>query len=181
MDHSQQPKIIGFLGTDQMHSRTALSNLLKGELKHIQSSLGGRIIATTQAIPGTSLVFLKTCIELRIPVILLFSKETAPSPDLFAEDWDTALMLYSMALTQYHANDEFMLDWTDAMLVVGDLHSDAQDLGIPHLTIELENTTSHWPVPLDQKRQARHGFANRFDLMEFLDSRYEKCETPKKQ
>jgi hypothetical protein len=179
MDSAKQPKILGFLGSTQSYCAPTLEAFLRDELKHIQTILGGRMIAVTTARPGNHLIFLKTCIELRIPVLLLFTKETN-SPCAFGEDWKMANMLFSMALAQYRANEDFLVDWGDALLLAGENSCNAKDLGIPHQKIQFEPFDTCWPVPLDAKRGARHGFANRFDLMEFLDSRYERAEIPKK-
>jgi hypothetical protein len=179
MDHAKQPKILGFLGSEQTYCAPTLEAFLRNELKHIQIILGARMIAATTVKTGKHLIFLKTCIELRIPVLLLFEKAD-DSLHAFGEKGKMANMLFSMALAQYQANDDFLVDWGDALLFAGEISSDARDLGIPHQKIQLEPFDASWPVPLDAKRGARHGFANRFDLMDFLDSRYERAVIPKK-
>lgn len=179
MNYTKQPKILGFLGSEQAYCAPTFRAFLRDNLKQIHSILGARMIAATPAKPGKHLIFLKTCMELRIPVLLLFTK-LDESHNTFGEDWKMAKMLFSIALAQYHANEDFLVDWADALLFAGEISSNARDLGIPHQKIQLEPLDANWPVPLDARRRARHGFANRFDLMDFLDSRYERAVIPKK-
>ena len=137
------------------------------------------------AAPGADLVFLRACVEMRIPAIVIM-----PFPEeRFAEDfpdkdeWILARHLTGVALAKYvvpgggyDGVSRHLLDWADAFLIVedgeGSLRREARDLGIPSRIIDGSNLGAGWDIAPDPQRNARHGFGNRADLLDFLDARF---------
>lgn len=197
-DLSRQPKIIGFAGHRTLPDREGLAASLSADLAALKSGIGGRLIAMCSAAAGADLVFLRKCVELRIPAIVLL-----PFPEeRFAEDfddkleWSVAEQLTSVALAKYvavggleapaayQAVSRNLVEWADVFLFAwdgeqargpggtGETVAEARDLGIPTKVIDPATLKSEWTVPLDPARKARHGFETRADLLDFLDLRF---------
>eukprot|EP00903_Cladosiphon_okamuranus_P003548 g3546.t1 len=123
----------------KVDNRAALAIVLREEVNRMRDLIGPRMIAVSSAAAGADLVFLRTCVDLRIPavVILPFPKER------FAEDfedqaeWEMAEHLMSVALAVYvepggaEAPEAYrnvsrhMLDWADAFLFAWNADSTA--------------------------------------------------------
>ena len=133
-DLSKQPKIIGFAGHRKLPDREGLGERLGAELKALKNDLGDRLIAMCSAAAGADLVFLRKCIELRIPaiVILPFPEERF-SKDFEDElEWLIAEKLLSVALSKYvsprglqapesyQAVSRNLVEWADVFLFAWD-------------------------------------------------------------
>lgn len=159
--------------------------------------LGNRMIAVSSAAAGADLIFLRTCVELRIPaiVILPFPEERFSEDFEDAEEWELAKHLCGVALAKYvapgghgapeayHAVSRHLLEWADAFLFAldrepthvggtGETVAEARDLGIPSRIISASNLEPRWAVPPEADRKARHGFGSRAELLDFLDARF---------
>ena len=199
-DFSRQPKILGFAGHREIPDPERMRGVIREELSELREKLGGRVIAISSACEGADLIFLRACVELRIPfiAILPFPKEKFSENSRDPAQWEMTEKLLSVALTTYVAPggkdspeayqvvSRNLIEWADAFLFVwdgqpalgpggtGETVEEARDIGIPARIIDSETLAARWMVPLDEGRKAKHGFATRQDLLDFLDLRYEK-------
>lgn len=197
-DAAQQPKLLGFAGHRNVLDPEALREVIRGEVIAMRDLLGKRMIAVSSAAAGADLLFLKTCVELRIPaiVILPFPEEKFAQDFEDAEEWAMVQRLIGVALAKYIAPgglgapevyqvvSRLMLEWVDAFLLVwngeppkgpggtGETVEEARDLGIPSRVIDANSLAPRWETPPDPSRKARHGYHSRADLLDFLDARF---------
>jgi hypothetical protein len=194
-DAERQPKLLGFAGHRKVPDPEALGAAIRGEVIAMQELLGKRMIAISSAAAGADLIFLKACVELRIPaiVILPFPEERFAEDFGNAEEWAMAQRLCVVALAKYVAPrspepyqlvSRLMLEWADAFLFAwngeppkgpggtGETVAEARDLGIPSRVIDAASLLPRWETPPDPSRKARHGFGSRADLLDFLDARF---------
>ena len=195
---SEQPKLLGFAGHRHLPDAEGLRISIRAEVIAMRDMLGKRMIAITSAAAGADLIFLRTCVELRIPaiVILPFAEERFAQDFEDAESWAMAQRLSAVALAKYlvpgglaapeayQAVSRLLLEWADAFLFArndelqrgeggtGQTVQEARDLGIPSCVIDTETLTARWETPPDPHRKARHGFQSRADLLDFLDARF---------
>lgn len=197
-DAAKQPKLLGFVGQRDVIDSERLRAVTRCEVIAMRDLLGKRMIAITSAAPGADGIFLKICVELRIPVIVIlpFPEEQFADEYKDAEEWAMTRQLCSVALAKYvvpgnhlasdayHLMTQQLLEWVDAFLFAwnGELQErafctaeavkEARDLGIPSRMIDVMNYTAKWEIPSDPSRKARHGFDTRADLLDFLDARF---------
>jgi hypothetical protein len=185
-DASDQPKLLGFAGHRMVTDKEALREAIRRELVAMKGLLGNRMIAISSAAAGADLIFLKSCVELRIPaiVILPFPEERFSEDFEDEEEWAMAQRLSGVALARYVAPggkeapeayqivSRLLLEWADAFIFAwngepqkgaggtGETVEEARDLGIPSRVIDSRSLA------------ARHGFHSRADLLDFLDTRF---------
>lgn len=192
---TEQPKLLGFVGHRDVPDVAGLREAMRREILAMKELLGKRMIAITSAAAGADLLFLKTCVELRIPtiVILPLAEGRLAGDYRDAEEWAMAQRLCSVALAKYFAPggsepyqlvSRIMLEWADAFLFAwdggrpkgaggtGEAAEEARDLGIPSRVIDPTSLATRWETPPDPDRKARHGFDTRADLLDFLDARF---------
>lgn len=191
-------KLLGFAGHRKVPDAERLRTSLLTELAAMREMLGGRMTAITSAAAGADLIFLRACVTLRIPaiVILPFPEERFAQDFADPEEWKLSRDLAGVALARYiapggheapaayHAVSRHLLDWADAFLFAwdgepprgtggtGETVSEARDLGIPARVIDSTSLATRWETPPDPGRKARHGFESRADLLDFLDARF---------
>lgn len=195
IDREKQPKLLGFAGHADVADAGALRIVIREELLRMREILGARMIAVSGAAAGADLIFLKNCVELRIPTVVIL-----PSPKVHfqkhfknAEEWKLAEGLLSVALEVYQVLEagedrqlisRQMLDWADAFLFgwdaevagkTGETMEDARHMGVPARVIDAGSLIGRWEIEVDQSRAARHGFADRRELLEFFDARFLKA------
>ena len=197
-DATKQPKLLGFAGQRDVIDPDRLRVVMRREVIAMRDLLGKKMIAITSAAAGADGVFLKTCVELRIPTILILpvSEARFANDDEDAEEWAMTRRLCSVALAKYvvpsrhlaldahHLVTQQLLEWADAFLFVwsgepqvgvactGETLKEARDLGIPSRIIDVVSYTAKWETPPDPSRKARCGFDTRADLLDFLDARF---------
>ncbi len=197
-DAAEQPKLLGFAGHRRVPDAEGLRAAIRREVIAMKELLGNRMIAITGAAAGADLIFLKTCVELRIPaiVILPFPEEKFAADFEDAEEWAMALRLSGVALAKYVAPggqeapeayqvvSRLLLEWADAFLFAwngeppkgaggtGETVGETQALGIPARVIDAYSLAARWETPPDPNRNARHGFPSRAELLDFLDARF---------
>lgn len=195
---TEQPKLLGFAGHRDVPDTEGLREAIRREVVAMRELLGKRMIVITGAAAGADLVFLKTCVELRIPaiVILPFPEERFAEDFTDAEEWAMAQRLCGVALAKYvvpggliapeayQVLSRLLLEWADAFLFAwngeppkgvggtGETVGEARDLGIPSRIIDALSFATRWETPPDPSRKARHGFDSRADLLDFLDARF---------
>ncbi|QTN32785.1 hypothetical protein HZ994_10730 [Akkermansiaceae bacterium] len=181
MSETDEIKILGFTGQCRVTDAAGLRRALSAGLSEMKTLLGARMTAMCGAAPGADLVFLRACVELRIPAIVILPSPVANLAERFPDkvEWKLAQDLMGVALARYVAPGRItphLLDWADALLFAGgengDAAKEARDLGIPSRIIEPEGFGARWGVALDAPRSARHGFGTRADLLDFLDARF---------
>lgn len=82
----------------------------------------------------------------------------------------------------YQVVSRHLLEWADAFLFAwdgepprgeggtGETVEEARDLGIPARIIDIGKMQARWHFEPDPQRRARHGFATRKELLDFLDA-----------
>ena len=197
-DAAEQPKLLGFAGHCKVTDTEVLREAIRSEIVAMKELLGKRMIAISSAAAGADLIFLKACVELRIPtiVILPFPEERFAEDYEDPEEWAMAKRLTGVALARYVAPGKnkapeayqivsrLLLEWADAFLFAWNGESqkgtgetdetvmEARDLGIPSRIIDTHSLAARWETPPDPNRKARHGFHSRADLLDFLDARF---------
>ena len=192
-----QPRLISFAGHRNVSDKAALGLAIRRELTLMRETLGPRLTAFSSAAAGADLIFLRACVELRIPaiVILPFTVERFAEDFDDHEEWEMARHLMSVSLAKYVAPGEneglqahqaisrHLIEWADAFLFVskdepqrgeddnGETMGEARDLGIPARIIDTQGLAARWSFEPDPNRKARHGFGTRKELLEFLDAR----------
>ncbi len=168
-------KLLGFALLEETEDHAGLARILHDEIKAAKDLLGMNIATLSCVRNRTDLVFLRTCIELRIPTIVLLS-----DGELFIDDSDSIILLenlLSVSLANYRISGAEphlpILEWSDALICVGakaddELVSDAIALGIPLRRVDGASTWTHLPRP---DTSPKHGFTTRRELLEFLDQR----------
>lgn len=193
MNEKRQPFLLGFAGHRKVADKEALARVLRAELELMKDHFGGGLIAISSAAAGGDLVFLKTCVELRVPTLLIlpFADERFGEDFEDREEWELAKKLMGVALDKhvlrghaapgaYREVSWKLVEWADAFLFVwdgqasrgpggtGETVAEARDLGIPSRVVDSTSLDPRWAVPLDHLRPPRHGFARRLDLLDFL-------------
>lgn len=199
IDPGKQPKLLGFAGPRRVPDVEGLRGAIRRELLEMRELLGERIIAVSSAAEGADLLFLRTCVDLRIPaiVILPFSEGRFSEDFEDAKEWEMAKHLTGVALAKYvapgdpavpeacHAASRHLLEWADAFLFAwdgdsrmgaGEAVGEARDLGIPSRIIDTTSLEPRWGVPPEGGRKARHGFESRAELLDFLDTRFQRAD-----
>lgn len=181
-DTGGQIKLLGFVGPRVIPDHASLRKAIAVALSEMKAQLGDRITAICGAGPGADLVFLRACVEMRIPAIVImpYPEERLAEDFPDKEEWVFARHLTGVALAKYVAPggmvSRHLLDWADAFLFASDgedsLRGEARDLGIPSRIIDASTLGASWDIPPDPQRSARHGFDNRADLLDFLDARF---------
>ncbi len=198
MNEKRQPRLLGFAGHRKVPDPEALRIAIRGELLKMKELLGEGMTGISSAAAGADLLFLRSCIELRIPtiVILPFHEKRFSEDFEDAEEWALAEKLMGVSLARYvtpggHGAPEAyrsvsrdLIDWADAFLFAwdgkpprgvggtGETVGEARDLGIPARVIDAVSLEVSWAVPFDFRQKARHGFGSRKELLDFLDLRF---------
>lgn len=190
IDPGKQPKLLGFAGHRRVQDAEGLRGAIRRELLEMRELLGGRIIAVSSAVEGADLIFLRTCVDLRIPAIVILPFTEGKFSEEFedAKEREMAKHLTGVALARYvapedsHAASRHLLEWADVFLFAWDGDSqmeavgEARDLGIPSRIIDPTSLEARWGVPPEGARKARHGFESRAELLDFLDARYQRAD-----
>jgi hypothetical protein len=190
IDPGKQPKLLGFAGHRRVADVEGLCGAIRRELLEMREILGQRIIAVSCAAEGADLLFLRTCVDLRIPaiVILPFSEGKFSEDFEDAKEREMAKHLTGVALAKYvvpedsYAASRHLLEWADAFLFAWDgdpqmeAVGEARDLGIPSRIIDTTSLEPRWGVPPEGFRKARHGFESRAELLDFLDVRFQRAD-----
>jgi hypothetical protein len=155
--------------------------VIRRELEAARDLLGSNMVVLSGAQTDSDLTFLRTCIELRIPTIVLVPSEVP----LFARDdpEKSKLLetLVSVSLAKYFfptsSKDLPILEWADALFCAcsDDEHeilTDALALGIPTRKLHSTSLAAHWTHPPKPASSPRHGFPTRRELLDFLDKRF---------
>ncbi len=198
MSEKRQPKLLGFAGHCKVTDPEALRLAIRGEILKMKEFLGEGMTGISSAASGADLLFLRSCIELRIPTIVILPFPQARFSEDFkdAEEWALVEKLTGVALAKYvtpggheapgvyRAVSRDLIDWADAFLFAwdgkpprgtggtGETVGQACDLGIPARLIDTESLEPSWLVPCDPSAKARHGFQSRSELLDFLDLRF---------
>lgn len=198
MDFSRQPKLLGFAGGCCGGDREALRLAIRGGLVEVKDLLGGRLVGLCGAVGGADFIFLRCCVELRVPVVVIlpFGEEAFCGDFTDEDERGLAGHLMGVALARYvvpggkggQAADgvvpRILLEWADAFLFgwggeperggggAGEALYEAECLGIPALVVEAGGAGGCWRVEADVSREARHGFETRKELLEFFDARF---------
>jgi hypothetical protein len=181
---SGQIKLLGFAGSRVVTDPAVQRMAIVAGLSEMKAALGDRMTVICGAGPGADLVFLRACVEMRIPAIVFlpFPEERLGEDFPNREEWAFAQHLMGVALAKYvvpgggyDGVSRHLLDWADAFLFEAgenSLRSEVLDLGIPSRVIDGPGFVGRWEVAPDPRRDARHGFDNRADLLDFLDARF---------
>ena len=198
MSERGQIKILGFAGHRAVPDRGGLRKCILAELRDMKALLGDKMTAISSSAAGADLIFLRACVEMRIPaiVILPFPEERFAEDFEDAVEWKLAQDLIGVSLTRYvapgghlapeayHQVSRHLLDWADAFLFAwdgkeprgvggtGETVREARELGIPSRIIDEATLTARWDVDADASRKPRHGFDTRAELLDFLDARF---------
>jgi hypothetical protein len=195
MSDGGQIKLLGFAGSRAVPDHVGLRKAMSAGLSEMKATLGDRMTVICGAARGADLIFLRACVELRIPAIVIMPFPEKRFAEDFAdkEEWVLAQHLTGVALAKYavpggHPAPEayaevsrHLLDWADAFLFASDGKGssrtgktirEARELGIPSRTIDVESLLGRWEIAPDKYRKARHGFDTRADLLDFLDARF---------
>lgn len=169
-------KLLGFASWEETDGADRLARTIHSELVAARNLLGSNIATLACARTRTDLLFLRTCIELRIPTIVFL-----PDNGLFRNDPDSTSLLetllsvslahYAISADQGHSP---ILEWSDALLCMGacadqTFIADAIAMGIP---LRLMDVARAWTPPPLPDSAPKHGFATRRDLLDFLDRRF---------
>ena len=197
-DPTRQPKILGFAGHRNVPDPEGLRNIIREELSEMKDKLGGRVIGISSAAAGADLIFLRSCIDLRIPTIVVLPFSEARFAEDFEDsaEWELAEKLFGVALAKYitpggreapeayQAVSRNLIEWADVFLFAwggkpargiggtGETVEEAREIGLPTRIIDAGTLEAEWTIPMDSGRKARHGFKTRKDLVDFLDLRF---------
>ncbi|MES2982878.1 MAG: hypothetical protein V4727_11240 [Verrucomicrobiota bacterium] len=174
-------KLLGFAAVAEVTDHDAFAAAIRSELEAVRDLLGANMVVLSGAGTDVDLIFLRTCIELRIPTIVLlpsdepFISETDPEKCKLLEN------LLSVSLAKYPLPPSTqatpILEWADALLCAccddeEEILTDALALGIPTKKLHSISLESNWTHPPHPASPARHGFPTRRELLEFLDKRF---------
>ena len=192
-----QPRLVGFAGHAEASDQNTLRLAIREELHEIKGILGPRVTAFSSVGTGADLAFMRACVDLRIPMILIspHTRERLAENFRDIDDWNMAEQLISVALAKYvvpeakNAKDvdqsvnRHLLEFADAFLFTWhdepgkdkdrteETISEARELGIPVRIMHADGSKAHWSFDPDVERGARHGFETRKELLEFFDAR----------
>jgi hypothetical protein len=170
-------KLLGFAALAEAIDSTAFAAVIRSELEAARDLLGANMIAVSGAATSPDLIFLRTCIELRIPTIVFFTNDASflPETEKLLEN------LLSVSLAKYprpsSSGNLTILEWADALLCAccndeDEILADALALGIPTRKLHSTSLAARWTYPPQPANSPRHGFPTRRELMEFLDKRF---------
>ena len=180
----KQPKIISFTAHHLLQDPHTLGEKITRELLSLQHDLGPTLIAMCGTTTLPDLIFLRKCIQLRLPTIT-FQPPSTTHPQChpgFSTLTSATLAHYSLPPTSTLSHS--LIEWADALLIASSgnepPHPDstahtlceARALGIPTRLIHPTSPSAAWLIPPDPTRPARHGFPTRTDLLDFLDARF---------
>ncbi|WP_411826788.1 hypothetical protein [Luteolibacter sp. AS25] len=200
-DTEKQPKLLAFAGHRKVENKAGLGIVLREEITRMRELLGPRVMAISSAAAGADLVFLRTCVEMRLPVVVImpFPKERFAEEFEDPAEWKLAENLMSVALAvyvepggmdtpeAYQQVSRHKLHWADAFLFAwngepasapgetGETVQEARDMGIPARIVDAGSLITRWDVPADGLRNARHGFPDRKELLEFFDEKFQEA------
>ncbi len=182
MSGGGQIRLLAFAGPRAVPDPSGLRKMLAAELLEMKAALGEKMTVICSAAPGADLVFLRACVDLRIPAIVIRPLWEGRYADVAEEALARALT--GVALANYAVGGGYdevaghQLDWADAFLIVSDgaeasqTAGTARELGIPLRLMDAAGLGTHWVVAPDHCRPARHGFGTRAHLLDFLDARF---------
>ncbi len=185
--HRSEPsiKLLGFAAHRDVPENPELAASIRSELTSAKDLFGSRLTTLSSAITIPDLIFLRACIELRIPTIVILPSD--PEPHSSAEHAQLAKALLSVSLAKYRVPasspsstqiSQHILEWADAMLFAshgeddGEIVEDAAAMGIPTRRINSVSLQAKWNFTPEPERAARHGFPTRKELLEFFDARF---------
>jgi hypothetical protein len=171
-------KLLGFAAAAEVKDHASFAMAIRAELETVRDLLGSNMIVISGADTKLELILLRTCIELRIPTIVLL-----PHIDPFLDEETSSLRntLLSVSLATYpllaSSQSLAILEWADALLCACDDHEDemlmdALALGIPTRKLHSINLSANWTHTPQPAHSPRHGFPTRRELLEFLDKRF---------
>lgn len=169
-------KLLGFAAVAEATDPAAFATGMRAELTSAKDLLGANMVVLSGARTGTDLIFLRTCIELRIPTIVFLQDEThGQERDLLGHLLSVSLAKYPITATQPHFH---IIEWADALLCAcsdeeNEILTDAMALGIPTRKIHTASLEANWTHQPDIACTAKHGFPTRRELLEFLDKRFD--------
>jgi hypothetical protein len=171
-------KLLGFAAVAEIMDHERFAMVIRAELETVRNLLGSNMIVISGANTKPELIFLRTCIEFRVPTIVLLKNI---DPLLDEENSKLRHSLLSVSLATYllpsstPANS--ILEWADALLCTCGDHEDemlmdALALGIPTRKLHSINLSANWTLIPQPAHSPRHGFPTRRELLEFLDRRF---------
>lgn len=172
-------KLLGFAAVAEAIDSTAFAAVIRDELEAARDLLGTSMVTLSGAKTDSDLIFLRTCIELRIPTIVLLPRDAffLPKEQKLLEN------LLSVSLAKYSLSSSPqnlpIIEWADALLCTccddeDEILTDAIALGIPTRKLHSISLQAHWTHPPHPTKSPRHGFPTRRELLEFLDARFGK-------
>lgn len=173
-------KLLGFAAVAEVTDHGAFAVAIRRELEAARALLGSNMVAVSCVNTDSDLTFLRACIELRIPTIVLLDDEGSalrkndPGKSRLLEN----LLSVSLAKYPLYQSSESLpiLEWADALLCAcneteDEVITDAQALGIPTRKLDLMSLEAKWNHAPNPESPTRHGFPTRRELLEFLDKR----------
>ena len=176
-------KLLGFAAVAEVTDHAAFSVAIRNELEAARDLLGANMVVLSGAVTDSDLTFLRTCIELRIPTIVLLPSDETFISETHPEKLKLLENLLSVSLTKYPLPSSSqslpILEWADALLCAccddeDEILADALALGIPTRKLHCISLVAHWTHPPKPTNPAKHGFPTRRELLEFLDKRFGK-------
>lgn len=172
-------KLLGFAAVAEVTNPAAFAAMIRNELEAARNLLGTSMITLSGAKTDSDLIFLRTCIELRIPTIVLLTVDTSFLP----EEHKLLDNLLSVSLAKYYlptsSQNLPIIEWADALFCAccdddDEILTHARSLGIPTRKLHSTSLVANWTYPPHPTSSARHGFPTRRELLEFLDKRFGK-------
>lgn len=176
-------KLLGFAAVAEVTDHEAFAAAIRNELEAARDLLGANMVVLSGVETDSDLIFLRTCIELRIPTIVLLPSDGLFLSEIHPDKSKLLGNLLSVALAQYplpsSTQATSILEWADALLCAccedeDEILTDALALGIPTRKLHSISLEAHWTHPPHPTSPARHGFPTRRELLEFLDKRFGK-------
>jgi hypothetical protein len=171
-------KLLGFAAVAEVTDHASFATALRDELEAARDLLGSNMIVISGAHTKLELIFLRTCIELRVPTIVLLANDP---PMLDEETTSLRNNLISVSLATYplpsSSQSLAILEWADALLcacsdVEDEILTDSLALGIPTRKLHPISLEANWTHPPQPASPTRHGFPTRRELLEFLDKKF---------
>lgn len=174
-------KLLGFTAVAEVTDHAAFATAVRAELEAARYLLGETMVTLSTAHTKSELVFLRACVELRIPtIVFLTNDETAPA-SLDQESLRLREHLLGVTLAKYTVSQSpaaiSILEWADALLCAcgeaeNEMLGDALALGIPTRKLHPQQLTASWTHTPEVSSPTRHGYSSRRELLEFLDKRF---------
>jgi hypothetical protein len=169
-------KLLGFAAVAEVIDPATFAAVIRDELEAARDLLGANMVTLSGAKTDSDLIFLRTCIELRIPTIVLLQGDESFLPEehkLLENLLSVSLAKYSLPSSPQNLP---IIEWADALLFAccddeDEILSDALALGIPTRKLNSISLQAHWTHPPQPAKSPRHGFPTRRELLEFLDMR----------